>query len=100
MVPAASRVDPFDLIVFGGAGDLALRKLMPALYHRELDEQIPEACRIVAAARGALCATAATEPRATASPTAPAATDQMLRMTTSMTADTCRNPNRITEYSY
>jgi glucose-6-phosphate 1-dehydrogenase len=54
MVPAASRVDPFDLIVFGGAGDLALRKLMPALYHRELDEQIPEACRIVAAARGAL----------------------------------------------
>jgi glucose-6-phosphate 1-dehydrogenase len=54
MVPAASRVDPFDLIVFGGAGDLALRKLMPALYHRELDEQIPDGCRIIAAARGAL----------------------------------------------
>jgi glucose-6-phosphate 1-dehydrogenase len=54
MVPAASRVDPFDLVVFGGNGDLALRKLMPALYHRELDDQIPDACRIVAAARGPL----------------------------------------------
>jgi glucose-6-phosphate 1-dehydrogenase len=54
MVPAASRVDPFDLVVFGGNGDLALRKLMPALYHRELDDQIPDACRIVAAARAAL----------------------------------------------
>jgi glucose-6-phosphate 1-dehydrogenase len=54
MVPAASRVDPFDLIVFGGNGDLALRKLLPALYQRELDQQLPEPTRIIAAARGDL----------------------------------------------
>jgi glucose-6-phosphate 1-dehydrogenase len=34
-------VDPFDLVVFGATGDLAYRKLMPALYHRHRDEQIP-----------------------------------------------------------
>ena len=28
-------VDPFDLIIFGGGGDLSLRKLLPALYHRD-----------------------------------------------------------------
>lgn len=44
-------VDPFDGVVFGATGDLALRKLMPALYHRWRDGQIPAASRIVAAAR-------------------------------------------------
>ena len=24
---------PFDLVIFGGNGDLAMRKLLPALYH-------------------------------------------------------------------
>jgi glucose-6-phosphate 1-dehydrogenase len=33
-------VDPFDYIVFGGTGDLAERKLLPALYHRQVDGQI------------------------------------------------------------
>jgi glucose-6-phosphate 1-dehydrogenase len=33
-------VDAFDLIIIGGSGDLALRKLLPALYHRDGDEQI------------------------------------------------------------
>ena len=27
-------VAPFDYFVFGGTGDLAQRKLLPALYHR------------------------------------------------------------------
>ena len=27
-------VEPFEIIVFGGTGDLARRKLLPALYHR------------------------------------------------------------------
>ena len=35
-------VDPFDCIVFGGTGDLAERKLLPALYHRQKDGQITE----------------------------------------------------------
>jgi glucose-6-phosphate 1-dehydrogenase len=44
-------VDPFDLVVFGGTGDLAYRKLLPALFHRHCDEQIPPVSRIIGASR-------------------------------------------------
>jgi glucose-6-phosphate 1-dehydrogenase len=44
-------VAPFDIVVFGGTGDLALHKLVPSLYHRWCDGQIPPASRIFAAAR-------------------------------------------------
>ncbi len=44
-------VDVFDLVIFGGAGDLAMRKLMPALYHRDGDGQLPEGCRIISVGR-------------------------------------------------
>jgi len=44
-------VEPFDLVVFGGAGDLAYRKLLPALYHRHRDQQIPDAARIIGVSR-------------------------------------------------
>jgi glucose-6-phosphate 1-dehydrogenase len=47
-------VDPFDLVVFGGTGDLARRKLMPGLYFRDLDDQLPPESRIIAASRGEL----------------------------------------------
>jgi len=47
-------VDEFDLVIFGGTGDLALRKLLPALYHRARDGQITEGSRIIAASRGDL----------------------------------------------
>jgi len=47
-------VDTFDLVIFGGSGDLALRKLMPALYHRDGDGQITDASRILAVGRSAL----------------------------------------------
>ena len=47
-------VDPFELIIFGGTGDLARRKLLPALYHRWLDGQVPENCRIIGSARSAM----------------------------------------------
>ena len=47
-------VDTFDLIIFGGTGDLAMRKLLPALYHRDRDGQITPDSRIIAASRGAL----------------------------------------------
>lgn len=47
-------VDLFDLIIFGGTGDLAMRKLLPALYHRDRDGQITEDSRIIAAGRGYL----------------------------------------------
>jgi glucose-6-phosphate 1-dehydrogenase len=45
-------VDEFDLVIFGGTGDLAMRKLLPALYHREGDGQITADSRIIAASRG------------------------------------------------
>jgi glucose-6-phosphate 1-dehydrogenase len=45
-------VDTFDLIIFGGTGDLAMRKLLPALYHRDRDGQLTADSRIIAASRG------------------------------------------------
>ena len=47
-------VEEFDLVIFGGTGDLAMRKLLPALYHRERDGQISGDSRIIAASRGQL----------------------------------------------
>ncbi len=44
-------VDAFDLIIFGGTGDLAMRKLLPALYHRDRDGQFTSDSRIVATGR-------------------------------------------------
>ena len=41
-------VEDFDLIIFGGTGDLAMRKLLPALYHRDRDGQFAIASRIIA----------------------------------------------------
>ena len=44
-------VDPFELVVFGGTGDLAYRKLLPALFHRDRAGQIVGPSRIVAVSR-------------------------------------------------
>lgn len=44
-------VEPFDLVIFGGTGDLSRRKLLPALFHRWLDGQIPASSHIVGSAR-------------------------------------------------
>ncbi|MBT8050162.1 MAG: glucose-6-phosphate dehydrogenase [Gammaproteobacteria bacterium] len=43
--------EPFDLVIFGGTGDLAKRKLLPALYHRDADGQLGEGSRIIASSR-------------------------------------------------
>ena len=48
---AVKPVEPFDCIVFGATGDLTLRKLLPALYNRYRDGQIPSHARIIGAAR-------------------------------------------------
>ncbi len=47
-------VPVFDLVVFGATGDLSYRKLMPALYWRESDQQMSEGSRIVGVARSPL----------------------------------------------
>jgi len=46
-------VEEFDLIIMGGTGDLAMRKLLPALYHRHSDGQFTGQSRIIAAGRTA-----------------------------------------------
>ncbi|WP_407280705.1 glucose-6-phosphate dehydrogenase [Aromatoleum evansii] len=43
-----------DLVVFGGTGDLAMRKLLPALYHLHCDALLPPEARIVGVARDGL----------------------------------------------
>lgn len=44
-------VAPFEIVVFGGTGDLARRKLLPALYHRYCDGQISDDSRIIGVSR-------------------------------------------------
>ncbi len=44
-------VDPFTLVVFGATGDLARRKLLPAMLHRDIAGQLPKAARIIGVAR-------------------------------------------------
>ena len=39
--------DTCDFTVFGGTGDLALRKLLPALYHRDVEGQLPADYRVL-----------------------------------------------------
>ena len=45
------KVDPFDLVVFGGSGDLAYRKLYPALLNRDKSGQFTEPTRILGVSR-------------------------------------------------
>ena len=47
-------VEPFDLIIFGASGDLALRKLLPALYQRDGDGQLPPSARIIGIGRSTM----------------------------------------------
>ncbi len=54
MVSRVIPVDTFDLTIFGGTGDLARRKILPGLYRRYLAGQMPEASRIIGAARSDL----------------------------------------------
>ncbi len=46
-----SPLPAFDLVIFGGTGDLALRKLLPALYQQCRAGSLPPDARILAAAR-------------------------------------------------
>jgi glucose-6-phosphate 1-dehydrogenase len=47
-------IEPFDYVVFGGTGDLAFRKLLPALFSRDRDGQLPPTSRIIAVSRADL----------------------------------------------
>ncbi len=54
MVARIIAVEPFDLVVFGATGDLAQRKLLPALYQRDQAGQVPPSARIIGVARKAM----------------------------------------------
>jgi glucose-6-phosphate 1-dehydrogenase len=51
MTPRIIPVELFDLVVFGATGDLSQRKLLPALFHRDLQGQIPHGSRIIGCSR-------------------------------------------------
>ena len=51
MVSRVIPVDTFDLVIFGGTGDLSRRKILPGLFRRFVAGQIPNDARIVGAAR-------------------------------------------------
>ncbi|MBB3047931.1 glucose-6-phosphate 1-dehydrogenase [Litorivivens lipolytica] len=42
---------PFDIVIFGGAGDLAYRKLLPALYRTVAEGKLPNGSRMIACCR-------------------------------------------------
>ena len=54
MVSRVIPVDSFDLVIFGGTGDLARRKILPSLFRRFVAGQIPVSARIIGAARADL----------------------------------------------
>ena len=54
MVSRVIPVDVFDLVIFGGTGDLARRKILPGLYRRFLSGQMVTESRIIGAARADL----------------------------------------------
>ncbi|WP_338845373.1 glucose-6-phosphate dehydrogenase [Massilia sp. W12] len=44
-------LNDFDLVLFGGSGDLAMRKLLPAMCAREIANDLPAGARIICVAR-------------------------------------------------
>jgi len=54
MVARVVPVPPFDLVVFGATGDLSKRKLVPALYQRFRDGQVPDGSRILGTGRAGM----------------------------------------------
>jgi glucose-6-phosphate 1-dehydrogenase len=51
MVSRVIPVEDFDLVIFGGTGDLARRKILPGLFRRFCSGQMPANSRIIGAAR-------------------------------------------------
>ncbi len=51
VMPERTKVPDFDLVIFGASGDLALRKLFPALARRKSEDVFPETSRIIGVVR-------------------------------------------------
>lgn len=54
MMSRVIPVAPFVLVVFGATGDLARRKLLPALFHRDVAGQLPDDASIIGVSRAVL----------------------------------------------
>ena len=50
-IPQSATIPDSDYVIFGGTGDLALRKIFPALFWRYLDGQITRNFRLIATSR-------------------------------------------------
>jgi glucose-6-phosphate 1-dehydrogenase len=50
----AGTIDPVTFVIFGGGGDLAHRKLLPALYNLHVDGLLPARAAIVGVGRNAM----------------------------------------------
>lgn len=50
-LPETATISPSDYVIVGGTGDLALRKIFPALFYRYIDGQIDDEFRLFAASR-------------------------------------------------
>jgi len=44
-------LNDFDLVLFGGSGDLSMRKLLPAMYSRDVCGDLPASARIICVGR-------------------------------------------------
>jgi len=53
-IPTVAILPTFDMLLFGGTGDLVTRKLLPALYRRYAAGQVSDESRVVGIARSAL----------------------------------------------
>ena len=53
MTSTQSLVGNLDIVIFGGAGDLSFRKLLPALYMAHLHDKLEANTRIIAVGRHA-----------------------------------------------
>ncbi len=54
-IPAEKKkVPPFTLVIFGGTGDLSLRKLFPALFHLFQEYELPDDFSVIGLARAPL----------------------------------------------
>ena len=51
MAATTIPVDCFDLIIIGGTGDLARRKILPGLFRRMCAGQLPDSARVIGASR-------------------------------------------------
>lgn len=45
------ELSPSDIVIFGGTGDLSMRKILPALYYRLRDNQLPDKSRLLVLGR-------------------------------------------------